>query len=48
MARNTLAGKIKGKSKTSKHYKKNKRSRKKKLAYDSEYQKTKKPMKFSK
>jgi hypothetical protein len=37
MARNKLAGKIKGTSKSSKHYAKNSKSRKKKKAYDKEY-----------
>jgi len=37
MARNKLAGKINGKSKSSKHYAKNPKSRKKKNEYDKEY-----------
>ena len=37
MARNKLAGKINGKSKSSKHYAKNPKSRKKKNQYDKEY-----------
>ena len=37
MARNKLAGKINGKSKSSKHYAKNIKSRKKKNQYDKEY-----------
>jgi len=37
MARNKLAGKINGKSKSSKHYAKNLKSRKKKNQYDKEY-----------
>ena len=37
MARNTLAGKSKGKSKSAKYYAKNKKARDKKKAYDTEY-----------
>ena len=37
MARNKLAGKINGKSKSSKHYAKNLKSKKKKNQYDKEY-----------
>jgi hypothetical protein len=37
MARNKLAGKITGKSRSSKHYAKNPASRKKKAEYDKEY-----------
>jgi len=37
MARNKLAGKIKGTSKSSVNYKKNPASRKKKAAYDKKY-----------
>ncbi len=37
MARNKLAGKINGKSKSSKQYAKNPKSRKKKLEYDKKY-----------
>ena len=40
MARNTLAGKRIGKSKTAKFYAKNKKSRDKKKAYDTKYHKT--------
>jgi|TARA_Y100001973_G_C5166894_1_gene316708 hypothetical protein len=40
MARNTLAGKRTGKSKTAKHYAKNAKSRRKKKKYDSEYHAT--------
>jgi hypothetical protein len=46
MARNTLAGKRTGKSKSAKHYAKNKKSRDKKKAYDTEYHKTKKRKKY--
>ena len=37
MARNKLAGKINGKSKSSKHYAKNLKSKKKKNQYDKKY-----------
>ena len=37
MARNTLAGKSRGKSKSAKYYAKNKKARDKKKAYDTEY-----------
>ena len=40
MARNTLAGKRNGKSKSAKHYAANSKSRKKKLEYDKEYHST--------
>tara|TARA_Y100000401_G_C8289667_1_gene207968 strand:- start:5 stop:283 length:279 start_codon:yes stop_codon:yes gene_type:complete len=40
MARNTLAGKSKGKSKSAKHYAANKKSRKKKQEYDKKYHST--------
>ena len=41
MARNTLAGKRTGKSKTAKFYAKNSSARAKKKKYDTEYHKTK-------
>lgn len=41
MARNSLAGKRTGKSKTAKHYAKNKKSRDKKEEYDKKYNKSK-------
>tara|TARA_A100001201_G_C4029685_1_gene183194 strand:- start:398 stop:676 length:279 start_codon:yes stop_codon:yes gene_type:complete len=37
MARNTLAGKSKGKSRSAKYYAKNPKARKKKQAYDKKY-----------
>ena len=40
MARNKLAGKIKGKCKSSKYYAENPESRKKKQEYDSKYSST--------
>jgi|TARA_R100000734_G_scaffold260_1_gene387 hypothetical protein len=46
MARNTLAGKRTGKSKSAKHYAKNKKSRDKKKKYDTEYHKTKERKKY--
>lgn len=46
MARNTLAGKRTGKSKTAKFYAKNKKSRDKKKDYDTDYHKTKKRKKY--
>ncbi len=46
MAKNTLAGKSTGKSKSAKHYAKNKKSAKKKKEYDTEYHKTKKRKKY--
>ena len=46
MARNTLAGKSKGKSKSAKHYAANSKSRKKKLEYDKEYHSTTERKKF--
>jgi hypothetical protein len=46
MARNTLAGKRTGKSKTAKFYAKNKKSRDKKKEYDTDYHKTKKRKKY--
>ena len=46
MARNTLAGKRTGKSKSAKHYAKNKKSRNKKKKYDTEYHKTKERKKY--
>ena len=42
MARNSLAGKILGKSKTSRFYAKNPKSREKKKKYDTKYHKTEK------
>ena len=46
MARNTLAGKSTGKSKSAKHYAKNKKSRKKKNEYDKKYSSTEKRKKY--
>jgi hypothetical protein len=40
MARNSLAGKRRGKSKTARHYAKNPKSRAKKKAYDTKYHKS--------
>jgi len=45
MARNSLAGKRTGTSKTAKHYAKNAKSRNKKKKYDSEYNKSKSAIK---
>tara|TARA_Y100001973_G_C5072912_1_gene268491 strand:+ start:200 stop:472 length:273 start_codon:yes stop_codon:yes gene_type:complete len=46
MARNKLAGKIKGKSKSSKHYAENPDSRKKKLEYDKKYSSSEKRKRY--
>tara|TARA_R100000030_G_scaffold93322_1_gene79373 strand:+ start:2137 stop:2415 length:279 start_codon:yes stop_codon:yes gene_type:complete len=46
MARNSLAGKSSGKSKSAKHYAKNKSSRKKKNEYDKKYSSTTKRKKY--
>ena len=46
MARNTLAGKRTGKSKTAKFYAKNSSARAKKKKYDTEYHKTTKRKKY--
>ena len=46
MARNSLAGKGSGKSKSAKYYAKNKAARKKKKDYDTEYHKSKERKKY--
>ena len=46
MARNKLAGKKKGKSKSAKYYQKNKKARDKKKAYDKKYHSSKARRKY--
>ena len=46
MARNTLAGKSKGKSKSAKFYAKNPKARKKKQEYDKKYHSTSERRKY--
>lgn len=46
MARNSLAGKSTGKSKSAKYYATNKKARKKKNEYDKEYSSTEKRKKY--